>query len=94
MEEASRAAELTRAHSAEKILRRNVRLGQNGELLLLSRSITASATSTKGISKSPRTLRTHASRIVMSTAPNEAETKLRAAFAKFDLNGDGVLTLF
>jgi len=29
----------------------------------------------------------------MSTSSKEAETKLRAAFAKFDLNGDGVLTL-
>jgi len=29
----------------------------------------------------------------MSTAPKEAERKLRAAFATFDLNGDGVLTL-
>jgi len=29
----------------------------------------------------------------MSASSKEAETKLRAAFAKFDLNGDGVLTL-
>ena len=28
-----------------------------------------------------------------STSSEKAETKLRAAFAKFDLNGDGVLTL-
>ena len=29
----------------------------------------------------------------MSASSKEAETKIRAAFAKFDLNGDGVLTL-